>query len=376
MTMLPCVRTARSIAAAGVLVAALAGCERDVEAPELPVRAIRWDRVSTSLAEERRVISGIVTALADTRLAFEVAGTVQSVHVSLGDLVQKDQPLARLDPEPFELGVREAEAALAEAKAQLDLARVTLERVQRLAERDAARPQEVDVAVAERDLWYSQAAAADARLNLARRNLRRSVLTAPFRSKVSVREIDPAMKVSSGQTVFEIDSEGGVRVEVRMPETLIARVRQGDAVEVSAPSLGDQRHEAVVSEVGTRAGIGNAFPVRADLLTPPPQLRPGMTAEVTFSFAREARGPTPLEGFMIPVGAAYAEAGDRFSVFVYDRDTSTVIQTPIEAGGIRDNELAVLGGLEAGDIIATAGVTFLRDGQEVTLLDGGPGTGR
>ena len=102
------------------------GCGREAPPPELPVRAIKWERVSGTAAGEQRVISGIVTAVDDTQLAFDVSGTVQRVDASLGDRVQKDQPLAQLDPEPFELVVLEAEARLAEARAQAELARVTL----------------------------------------------------------------------------------------------------------------------------------------------------------------------------------------------------------------------------------------------------------
>ena len=194
--------------------------------------------------------------------------------------------------------------------------------------------------------------------------------------KVICELIDPAMKVATGQSAFEMDSEeGGLRVEVQMPETLIARVHQGDGVEVGFPSkdarfgVGDRRFAAVVSEVGTRAGAGNAFPVRADLKDPPAGLRPGMTAEVTFSLPRGEDGLAGLEGFMIPIAAALAEPDDRFSVFVYDSETSTVEKRPVRTGGVGDNVIAVLEGLEEGNVIATAGVTFLRDGQQVTLLD-------
>jgi RND family efflux transporter MFP subunit len=201
------------------------------------------------------------------------------------------------------------------------------------------------------------------------------VLRAPFRGTISVREIDLAMKMTSGQTAFEMDSEeSGLRVEVQMPETLIARVRQGDQVEVTVPSirdreLADRRFPAVVSEVGTRAGAGNAFPVRADFLEPAPGLRPGMTAEVRFSISPRASGVVEFEGFMIPIAAALAEADNRFSAFVFDPDTSTLQKRPIRTGGVSDNDVAVLEGLEEGDIIATAGVSFLHDGQQVTLVD-------
>jgi RND family efflux transporter MFP subunit len=297
------------------------------------------------------------------------------VEVNLGDTVEQDQVLARLDPEPFELAVRDAEAALAEIRAFRQEARTTFRRFEEVAEHGAVSLQELDQARATRDSRESQFEAAEARLNLARRDLRRSVLRAPFPGSVSVREIDPAMKVGTGQTAFELDSEeSGLRVEVQMPETLITRTRQGDSVRVSFPSVEDPDAETkgvagVISEVGTRAGTGNAFPVRADLLDRPPALRPGMTAEVTFSFPRTEAGVAGLEGFLIPIGAALAEAGDDFSVFVFDPGTSTLEKRAIRTGGVRDNDVAVLDGLNEGDIIATAGVPFLRDGQEVRLLD-------
>jgi RND family efflux transporter MFP subunit len=318
-----------------------------------------------------------VTAVSDTRLAFEVGGIVQTVDVALGEQVKRDQVLARLDPEPFELAVRDAEAGRAEATALRESARADYSRAERLFTANVASRQEYERATALRDSRESQVDAAEARLNLTRRDLRRSVLRAPFTGSISVREIDPAMKLASGQVVYEMDSgESGLRVEVQMPETLIVRVTQGIEVQVTFPSIGNQRVEddgrsypAVVSEVGTRAGTGNAFPVRADMLESPPGLRPGMTAEVTFTMAPEAGGIADIEGFLIPLAAVLAEADDEFSVFVFDPQTSTVAKRPIRSGGVRDNDIAVLGGLEEGDIIATAGVTFLREGQTVTLLD-------
>jgi multidrug efflux pump subunit AcrA (membrane-fusion protein) len=94
-----------------------------------------------------------------------------------------------------------------------------------------------------------------------------------------------------------------------------------------------------------------------------------MTAEVTFSMPRDRSRLMEPEGFMIPLAAAVAEADNRFSVFVYDSETSTVQKRPIRTGGVGENTVAVLEGLEADDIIATAGVSFLRDGETVTLLD-------
>jgi multidrug efflux pump subunit AcrA (membrane-fusion protein) len=160
-----------------------------------------------------------------------------------------------------------------------------------------------------------------------------------------------------------------------MPETLIDRVRQGDAARVRFPSLidprfdvGDQSYPAVIADVGTRAGAGNSFPVRADLSDRPPGIRPGMTAEVTFSISRGESELGVRKGFMVPIAAVLPEADDAFSVFVFDTESSTVRKSRVTTGGVGDNDVAILEGVEEGDIIATAGVAFLSDGQEVTLL--------
>jgi RND family efflux transporter MFP subunit len=355
----------------------LSGCGQEEDPPDLPPRAILWQRVSSESVDDQRAISGIVTAVSDTRLAFEVGGIVETVEVSLGDRVESDQVLARLDSEPFELAVRDADASLAEATALRASARADFARGAELYKADVASRQEYDRVTALRDSRESQVDAAEARLNLARRDLRRSVLRAPFAGAISVKEIDVAMKLASGQIAFEMDSgESGLRVEVQMPETLIARVRQGDRVSITFPSIGNQEldtagqsYPAVVAEVGTRAGTGNAFPVRSDLVEVPPGLRPGMTAEVTFSMPHEDHGIVVVEGFLIPLAAVLAEANDQFSVFVFDPQTSTVSKRSIQTGGVRDNDLAVLDGLAEGEIVATAGVPFLREGQTVTLLD-------
>ncbi len=65
----------------------------------------------------------------------------------------------------------------------------------------------------------------------------------------------------------------------------------------------------------------------------------------------------------------YGPEGERsFAVFVFDRETSTVRHQPVSTAGVRDNDIVVWSGLSEGDILATAGVSFLRDGQTVTLL--------
>jgi multidrug efflux pump subunit AcrA (membrane-fusion protein) len=73
--------------------------------------------------------------------------------------------------------------------------------------------------------------------------------------------------------------------------------------------------------------------------------------------------------YLVPVSALAGgdEPGSGF-IFVFDPATSTVVKTTIRGGGVRDNRVVINEGIEAGDVIAVAGVSFLRDGQKVKLM--------
>jgi len=77
-------------------------------------------------------------------------------------------------------------------------------------------------------------------------------------------------------------------------------------------------------------------------------------------------------GFLVPLGVVAPESASQpqgaASVFLYDGASSTVKKHKVMVGGVRDNRLIVTSGLAEGDIVASAGVSYLVDGQKVKLL--------
>ena len=345
----------------------LSGCQEEAPPPE-PVRAVKWLRVAEPSAEQQRLISGFLRSKQASDLNFDVDGLVVSYSAELGDTVKKGQVLAKLDQEPFVLKVREAEADLARAKARLVDAQADYRRTRLLYEADNASRADLDQSRANMEATQSQAKATESKLGIDRRDLRRSTLRAPFDGTISSRELNVGEHVSKLKTVYKIDGTGqGLQVQVDVPESLIHKITQGQTVSLRFPA-NNQTASAVISEVGTRAGSGNAFPVKADLVEELPWARAGMTAEVMFTFAPAARGGD-TEGFMIPIDAVLPGEGRTHYVFVFDQASSTVRKTQVESRGIRDNQADILTGLNEGDIIVAAGVEFLVDGQQVTLLE-------
>ncbi|MEN8207548.1 MAG: efflux RND transporter periplasmic adaptor subunit, partial [Pseudomonadota bacterium] len=294
-------------------------------------------------------------------------GKVQQVAVDIGDHVTKGQLLADLDKEPYKLDVQAAEADLASARSEYRNKKKQFQRVDELVKKGWASKSSWDAALAARDTARNQINFASSKLNLAKRDLRLTTLTAPFDGNIAARSVDPYVKVLPGQKLFEINADGTMDVELDIPETVIARIHLGMPVSVKFPTLQGETSEARVSFIGSAAGTANSFPVKADLLAPPAQIKPGMTADVDFIL----RDDNLATGYLVPLAAVAPGDDAAFGyVYIYNPDTSRVRKTPIEIpkDSAQNNMVQINKGVSAGDRIAVAGVSFLHDGQQVNLM--------
>ncbi|NIQ88231.1 MAG: efflux RND transporter periplasmic adaptor subunit [Deltaproteobacteria bacterium] len=347
------------------------GCGKEEQPPEV-IRSIRWIKVAETSTVQVRMISGTTKPVDQTALSFAVGGTVETVLVRLGDQVKKGQVLAELDQQPFVLGVRDAEAELSKAQANRVERRANYERYLALYESNNASKAELDEARASFDSAESQVKAATAQLGLARRDLRKTRLTAPFNGTISVKEIEPFIEVPRGRAVFGLDGEeSGFEVSTEVPEAVVINLNVGEQADVVFPSLNNRRVPGVITEVGARSREATTFPVTVQLKEVFPALRSGMSVEVAFEFIPQSETGEPIEtGLLVPLEAFLVGAEKTHFVFVYDEKSSTVKKTQIKALNLRENDVIVEpGALKAGDIIATAGAAFLNDGQKVNLME-------
>ncbi len=352
----------------GLVVAALlAGCEQEV--PEIPeqVRPIRTFTVAEVASGQVRKFAGVIAASDSSSLSFQIGGNVHQVLVNQGDQVEAGQTLAVLDQEPFRLNVQAADADLKSAQADLEQKRADYDRQKTLYERGWVARAAFEVAERAFRTAVTRVDYAVARLDLANRDLRNTTLAAPFDGFIARRMVDPFVEVRAGQALFELEVKGGFEAAFGVPETSIRQVVLGMPASVIVPQS-ETAIEALITEIGSAAGAGNAFPVKAAILEPPVTLRSGMTAEVTLLLARQDRPG----GYLVPLSAVAPgeQAGQGF-VFVYEPSSSTVRRTPVSSAETLSSNMVAVTGIEAGDIVATAGVNFLVDGQAVALLEPG-----
>jgi multidrug efflux system membrane fusion protein len=249
--------------------------------------------------------------------------------------------------------------------------RANYERYVALYESNNASKAELDEARASFDSAKSQVNAAQAQLGLARRDLRKTKLRSPFNGTISVKEIEPYMEVPVGRAVFGLDGEeSGYEVSAAVPDSLLINLSVGDKAEVIFPTLNNRRVRGVITELGSRSRAASTYPVTVQLQQQYDDFRSGMSVEVAFEFIPASETGEPIEtGLAVPLAAILVGEGKTQFVFIYDEQSSTVKKTPIKPLNLRENDVLVEPGtLKAGDIIATAGVQFLTDGQKVNLM--------
>jgi RND family efflux transporter MFP subunit len=345
---------------------AMAACKEKPEIVEV-VRSIKTITVSEQPAEKIRKFPGQVAAVDSSGLSFEVGGQVELVEVDIGDRVKKGQVLAVLDPEPYELEADAAEADLNKAKENVTKTKAEYRRQKRIFEEGAGAERYVEVAEYNYKAALSAVKFQTAKLDLARRNLRKTNLPSPYDGVIAWRSVEPNEEVLAGQKILEINATGKMEVELAIPETTIDLIHIDDPVTLSFPTLPGETARGRITYIGGAAVKANAFPVKVELIDPSEKVKPGMTAEANLTIKEE----NAMTGYLVPIQALLpSPEPNRGYAFVYDPQTSTVKKTPVQSRGTADKKIIIEEGLEAGDIIAVAGVSFLADGMEVKLLEG------
>lgn len=344
---------------------ALLACDEQAAAPqEAPVRAIKYLTLEAGLENQRRRISGVVEAGTRSVVAFQTGGQVVELAKNVGDSVEAGVLLAKLDPEPLRLRVASARSEVQQAQATLADAQSKHRQQSELFDKGYATRSNFETALANLRGARGGVGVAQSQLDIAERDLAKSELKAPFAGVIAKRNVDEFEEVSAGQAIFTLQTEGEFEVKVSLPETLINVVALGDYVDIHVPLAREAPFAGVVSEVAPQAEGVNAYPVTVRMLESVGSLRPGMSAEATFEF------PTlgAFEGFAIPIAALKPLVGQEGGeVFVF-KDGKLAVRK-VQVINVRDNALQIVGDVQAGEVIATAGVSLLYDGMPARLLD-------
>ncbi len=354
---------------------ALLSCEAEkVEQPPPPIRPVRYREVYGVGGTRVRAFTGVAKAGVESKLSFKVPGTIQTLNVKVGDLVQPGQLVAAIDPRDYELLVEETEASLAQARAQAVKAEADFKRIRGLFERDNASQADYDAARAAQDSARAQVRSIDKKLESAELQLSYTRLESQLAGAVAEVPVGINENVQAGQPLLTLLSGQNPEVEVGIPEVLITEIRDGASATIVFDALPGREFHGRVTELAVTVTQGlSTYPVTVQLNQTWEQLtrgrlsevRPGMSAEVSFRFGS---GDAPVRWILPP----HAVREDREGRFVFVVKPSEAGFGAIERRGVAVGEfvregLEITKGLQDGEFVVTAGAGRITDGQQVKL---------
>lgn len=339
----------------------LAACSRPEPPPASEVaRPARIFTVEGPNATLIRSFPGEVRASDEAELAFRVNGKLIEFPANRGIQVKQGDLLARLDPADYQ-------AALDHAQAEHTLAVAQFQRAAELIDRKL-------ISQSEYDQRNSLMKVRKSNLVRAQNNLDYTQLYAPFDGVIGRRLAENFENVAAGQVVMVIQTDQMIDVLVDVPESIIVRVERTrinqdpNAVQVRFGSTPDRTFEAYYKEHEPNADPAT-LTFRVTFSLPVPEgvnVLPGMSATIIADlselFAEEVGDQT-----LVPIEAVFSAEeepleADYRQVWVVDSGTMRATRRDVRVGQLTGDRIAILEGLEEGEMIVSAGVNGVQEG--------------
>jgi membrane fusion protein (multidrug efflux system) len=297
---------------------------------------------------------GSIAPVQGVTLSADLPGVVAKVAFNSGARVAEGQVLVQLD-------TRQEQAQLASAQAQLDLAKVNLDRAQKLFDQKA-------IAQSDFDLANAQYKSAEAAVGQAQASIDRKTIRAPFAGVTGIRQVNLGQYVNSGDAIVTLQAMDAVFMNFSVPQQDFRALTLGSPVDATVEGSKDSVFhgkvtaiDPVVNDATRNVSVQATFPnLRGEL-------KPGMYATVRVVVG-EGQPIVSLPSSAIN----YAPYGN--SVFILEDmkgpDGKTyrgVRQQFVKLGRAMGDQVAILGGVKAGDEVATSGVFKLRPNAAVKV---------
>jgi len=325
-------------------------------------RTERWVEQLTSI--------GTLVSSHGVDVASQVAGIVTEVHAESGSEVERGTSLVQLD-----IAVEQAD--LASAKATLAEAEVAFQRQTDLLAKRVTSEANLDTARTKRDT-------ATAAVNKIEAVIAQKTIKAPVTGRLGIRKAERGQYVSPGMTLVTVQALDPIRVDFPMPEQTIGKLRVGQQIEITVDAFPGEVFKGKIQSLDARvAQDTRTLLVRGILPNPKHKLLPGMFANVVVLVGE------PREVVTVPRTAiTYSLYGD--SIYLVKANPAPAKQgegTPQQASGevkliadrrfirtgqARDDRVAVVSGIAAGDEVVSTGQLKLNPGAAIRIDNAQP----
>ena len=311
---------------------------------------------------------GTVKARNAAVIAARIPGAVTGVFISEGERVGRGKVLVTLEATEStaqaaaaSASAEEARRGLEEARARKRLADATFERYHNLFKDEAVTRQELDNRRADKDVADQGVARAEARVAAAREGARAAGavagytrITSPLAGIVTAKQVERGMTVFPGTPLLTVEEEGNYRLEVAVPESMVAGVKVGNTVRVAVDGAGVAESGRIAEVIPAADPASRTFTAKVDIGGK--GLKSGM-------FGRVFLATGERKGILVPRGAV-VERGALTSVWVLDGRNFAHMRL-VKPGAVQGERVEILTGLSDGERVVTTGVEKVIEGAEV-----------
>ncbi len=298
---------------------------------------------------------GNMRSASGTNLAAEVGGLVTGIHFESGEMVKTSQLLVELNAAPLK-------AQLEQLKAAVTLARQNYERDLAQLKIQAVSQATVDSDIAILKGTQAQVATQEAMLE-------QKFIRAPFAGRLGIRQIDLGQFLSAGAPIVNLQKLDPMYLDFTVPQGQIDLIHVGNKITINTSALPGKTFVGHISAIEPQVDTATRnLKVRAKIPNPKGELLPGL-----FATARVDEGGK-REYITLPNSTiAYNPYGS--TVFIVkdqgkDADNKaklSVEQRFVTTGLTRGDQVAILTGIKAGEVVVTAGQLKLRNGAPVFI---------
>jgi membrane fusion protein (multidrug efflux system) len=311
--------------------------------------SVEVGKVEAMTLEDDAQAVGSLRSRQGVMLRPEVSGRISSLGFTDGQRVRRGQLLVQLDDTL-------QQAQLKQSEAQASIARTNLQRNRELVSQNFVSQSALDQTAAALEV-------AEAQVALSKAQLARMRIFAPFDGMAGIRSVNLGDYVKDGADLVNVEDLSQVLVDFRLPERFIARVKTGQAVDVSLDALPGQRFSGRIDALDSVIDAnGRSLLVRARLDNPGGVLKAGLFARTRIVFSKRENALVVPEEALVPLG------GKQYIYKVVDGPKGPVANRIEARIGLRlPGKVEVLEGLAVGDLVVTAGQARLGRGEAVAL---------
>lgn len=304
-------------------------------------------------------VTGSLVANQQSEVAAGTSGKVRKTFVERGSFVPANAMLVQLDSRALSRQAEEAQANLEVSRRQRTLAEAQCQRQDKLFGDGAVSQDDYDKAKSNCETARFQAAASQARAEQALVGVNDSQIRAPFAGLVAERYVNAGEYVQPPTKVVSLVELDPLRLELSVPEASLQQIQQGLAVTFSTVTAPGVQFMGTIRYVGPAVRTASRdVVVEAVVANPNHLLHPG---QFVAAKVRVGEKPSPL----VPQSAIHAE-GSLNRVYVVS--AGRLEERLVELGDRKDQRVAVLSGLNAGEKVVTQAAGDLRDGLRVKGL--------